>query len=199
MSVPEIVRGVVHFHAIIRLDGPPVDEDLYPAPLVDVDSTWLGDLIREAVTSVELQPPPVSQTAPGHLLRFGTQVEARPVHRRAGRDDLSGAIHPETVAAYIAKYSTKSATDLDPGARPTKHHLARIRSTVFRLSELADHTYRPDYPSWQTLTGSWGNGRTCSGSAATSLPSPAATPLPSAGSDPPGDASNAPKPSALMG
>jgi len=151
-------RGVVHFHAIIRLDGPPVDQDLYPAPLVDVDSTWLGDLIREAVTSVELQPPPVSQTAPGHLLRFGTQVEARPVHRRAGRDDLSGAIHPETVAAYIAKYSTKSATDLDPGARPTKHHLARIRSTVFRLSELADHTYPPGLPELANpywLLGKW--------------------------------------------
>jgi len=49
------VRGVVHFHAIIRLDGPPIDENLYPAPLVDVDSTWLGDRTREAVTSVEFR------------------------------------------------------------------------------------------------------------------------------------------------
>jgi len=152
------VRGVVHFHAIIRLDGPPIDENLYPAPLVEVDSTWLGDRTREAVTSVEFRPPPVSQAAPGHLLRFGTQVEARPVHRRAGRNDLSGAIHPETVAAYIAKYSTKSATDLDPGARPTKRHLARIRSTVFRLSELADHTYPPGLPELPNpywLLGKW--------------------------------------------
>jgi len=152
------VRGVVHFHAIIRLDGPPIDENLYPAPLVEVDSTWLGDRTREAVTSVEFQPPPVSHAAPGYLLRFGTQVEARPVHRRAGRNDLSGAIHPETVAAYIAKYSTKSATDLDPGARPTKRHLARIRSTVFRLSELADHTYPPGLPELPNpywLLGNW--------------------------------------------
>ena len=37
------VRGVVHFHAIIRMTGPPIDENLYPAPLVEVDSTWLGD------------------------------------------------------------------------------------------------------------------------------------------------------------
>jgi hypothetical protein len=140
------VRGVIHFHAIIRCDGPPVDDEQYPAPLVDIDSSWLGGLIRDAVASVNYQASPVSSAAPGYLLRFGDQVDARPVHRSAGRDDLSGAIHPETVAAYIAKYSTKSATDLDPGARPTRTHLSRVRATVFQLSELADITYPPGLP-----------------------------------------------------
>jgi hypothetical protein len=152
------VRGVIHFHAIIRIDGPPTDDDKFPAPLADVDSTWLADLVRQAVASVEYQAPPVSRAAPGYLLRFGNQVDARPVHRSAGRDDLSGAIHPETVAAYIAKYSTKSATDLDPGIRPTKTHLARVRSTVMQLSELADNTYPPglpDPPNPYGLLGKW--------------------------------------------
>jgi len=97
-------RGVIHFHAIIRLDGPPTDEENYPAPLADIDSDWLADLVRQAVASIEYQAAPVSSAAPGYLLRFGAQVDARPVHPSAGRDDLSGAIHPETVATYIAKY-----------------------------------------------------------------------------------------------
>jgi len=152
------VRGVIHFHAIIRIDGAPNDDEKYPAPLADVDSAWLADLVRQAAASVEYQAPPVSQAAPGYLLRFGNQVDARPVHRSAGRDDLSGTIHPETVAAYIAKYSTKSATDLDPGIRPTKLHLARVRATVFQLSELADNTYPPglpDPPNPYGLLGKW--------------------------------------------
>jgi len=97
-------RGVIHFHAIIRLDGPPAADDNYPAPLADIDSDWLADLVRQAVASIEYQAAPVSSAAPGYLLRFGAQVDARPVHPSAGRDDLSGAIHPETVATYIAKY-----------------------------------------------------------------------------------------------
>jgi hypothetical protein len=151
-------RGVIHFHAIIRLDGPPDDDESYPAPLVDVDSAWLADLVQLAVASVEYQAPVVSSAAPGCLLRFGLQVDARPSHRSAGRDDLSGRIHPETVAAYIAKYSTKSASDLDPGARHANTHLARVRSTVFQLSELADDTYPPgipDPPNPYLLMGKW--------------------------------------------
>ena len=139
-------RGVIHFHAIIRLDGSPTGDEKYPAPLVGLGSAWLADLVRDAAASVEYQAPPISRAAPGYVLRFGAQVDARPVHRSAGRDDLAGAIHPETVAAYIAKYSTKSATDLDPGVRPTKMHLARVQATVFQLAELAGNTYPPGLP-----------------------------------------------------
>jgi hypothetical protein len=139
-------RGVIHFHAIIRLDGAPTDDGQYPPPLLEVDSPWLADLVRQAVGSVEYQAPPISQAAPGYLLRFGVQMDARPVHRSASRDNLSGSIHPETVAAYIAKYSTKSATDLDPGTGPANPHLARVRSTVFQLSDLADRKYPPGIP-----------------------------------------------------
>jgi hypothetical protein len=151
-------RGVIHFHAIIRLDGPPSDDNSHPAPMVDVDSEWLADLVRQAVASVEYQAPPVSPASPGYLLRFGAQVDARPVHYRAGRDDLTGAIHPETIAAYIAKYSTKTATDLDPGTRSANSHLARVRATVFQLSELACNAYPPglpDPPNPYLLLGKW--------------------------------------------
>lgn len=167
--------------------------------LVSHRSRQGGWSAREAVTSVEFQPPPVSQAAPGYLLRFGTQVEARPVHRRAGRDDLCIAIHPETVAAYIAKYSTKSATDLDPApghqTPPCPNPVDRVPALRARRPHLPARTARAAKP----ILALGEIGRTCSASVATSRPSPAATPPPSAGFDPPGDASNAREPSALTG
>ncbi len=48
-------RGVIHFHALIRLDGPPTDTDPYPAPAVEVDSATLADLVRTAAGHVVLR------------------------------------------------------------------------------------------------------------------------------------------------
>lgn len=151
-------RGIIHFHAIIRLDGPPADDQAFPAPLIDVDSDWLGERIRDAAAKVELTAPPAYRDGPERLLRFGAQFDARPIHLRAGRDDLDGPINPETVAAYIAKYSTKSAADLDP-AEPEQGnvHLARLRRTVLRLADGADELYPPGgaFDNPYALLGKW--------------------------------------------
>jgi len=54
----------------------------------------------------------------------------------ADRDDPEdGDLHPETVAAYIAKYATK-ATAVEPGAG-VQAHLRQIRRTVERLGRAA--------------------------------------------------------------
>jgi hypothetical protein len=69
-------------------------------------------------------------------LPFGTQVDARIVHDLAERDDPAhGDLHPETVAAYIAKYATK-ATAIEPGSGG-QAHLRRIRRTVDQLGRAA--------------------------------------------------------------
>ena len=52
----------------------------------------------------------------------------------ADRDTHGGQLHPETVAAYIAKYATKAAADL-----PTDHvggnlHLRRLQTTLRQLA-----------------------------------------------------------------
>jgi len=153
-------RGIIHFHAIIRLDGPPDDDQAFPPPRIDVESGWLADRVHEAAGRVEFDAPPAYRHGPDHRLTFGTQVDARPVHVRAGRDDLAGPIHPETVAAYIAKYSTKSAADLDPGDRGASNaHLARLRRSVLRLADGADELYPPGGPfdNPYTLLGKWGH------------------------------------------
>ncbi len=51
-------------------------------------------------------------------LRFGEQIDVRPVHGAANRDASRGDMHPQMVAAYIAKYATKAAEDFGITARP---------------------------------------------------------------------------------
>lgn len=123
-------RGLVHFHALIRLDGP--NGAGSPAP---VDGATLADVVTETVPLVSYDAPPVDGADVPRTLRFGVQVDVRCVRsglpeNHEGTDDL----RPEQVAGYLAKYSTKS-TGVDPAApRP---HLARLRDWCLLLAERA--------------------------------------------------------------
>jgi hypothetical protein len=97
-------RGVVHFHAVIRLDAP--GEDYQPPP-PGITADMPGDAIGQAAAAVRL---PV--TAPGGTpvtLTFGSPqgTDVRPIRR----DDITGtgqALNAQAVANYIAKYTTKT-------------------------------------------------------------------------------------------
>ena len=56
--------------------------------------------------------PPIDGNDQPRRLRFGAQLDARPVTGAADRETHGAQLHPETVAAYIAKYATKAAADL---------------------------------------------------------------------------------------
>ena len=100
-------RGVVHFHAILRLDGPGDD---YPPPGATVAADVLEDAVRTAASRVRLVVGPLREDAPALALRFGDQTDVTPLRNSAG-----GPVTPERVAAYIAKYATKSAEDFGLG------------------------------------------------------------------------------------
>jgi hypothetical protein len=93
-------RGAVHFHAVVRLDGPDGPDSAPPAwatvPLVD-------DAIRAAAARVLVVVPPAG-TSPERQLRWGTQVDVQPIGA-LGHEDLT----EQAVAAYVAKYATKAA------------------------------------------------------------------------------------------
>ncbi|MFD9969464.1 replication initiator protein RepSA [Streptomyces sp. NPDC059011] len=93
-------RGAVHFHAVVRLDGPDGPDSSPPAwatvPLVD-------DAIRAAAARVLVVVPPAG-TFPERQLRWGTQVDVQPIGA-LGHEDLT----EQAVAAYVAKYATKAA------------------------------------------------------------------------------------------
>jgi len=133
-------RGVVHFHAIIRLDGRPTgDDEPWPAPPVEVTGEQLAEAVKEAAGRARLHVK--VGDGEGLVLRFGEQVDAQPLTRRPDMD--TGDLKAEQVAAYIAKYATKAAEDLGLGERrqvPDLYH-ARLRGLsghVLRLLEAAD-------------------------------------------------------------
>jgi hypothetical protein len=123
-------RGVVHFHAVIRLDAPGDD---YQPPPPGIDAAMLCDAVRAAAAAVRLARPDGTGTA--ITLSFGASqgTDVRPIRR----DDLTRTGQPlnhQAVANYIAKYATKTLTvpglpahrlqhqsDIDPLRCPAHH------------------------------------------------------------------------------
>ncbi|MGH8879598.1 MAG: replication initiator, partial [Stackebrandtia sp.] len=98
-------RGVVHFHALIRLDGPGED---YQPPQLSIDAAGLIEAIRQAAGHVRLTVE--MPGGPDLVLRFGTRLDTQTVN-----GDPAGELTPEHAARYIAKYATKSADDFGLG------------------------------------------------------------------------------------
>lgn len=95
-------RGAVHFHAVIRLDGPAGGET---APPHWATPELLTDAIRAAASRALVPGPTVDGRT--HTFAFGPQLDIRTIH---GPDFHNGqALTDRAVAAYIAKYATKGA------------------------------------------------------------------------------------------
>ena len=129
-------RGVVHFHAVIRLDAPGQD---YTPPAARYTTDLLCDAIGQAAAVVL----PVEHDGQVVTLTFGPQIDTRPVRR----DAIVGTGKPldiEAVANYIAKYATKTLTAPGVpdarirhaseigGLRCSAHHRAMI-ATAWKL------------------------------------------------------------------
>jgi hypothetical protein len=138
------LRGVVHFHALVRLDGPKTPDGFAPAP-AGIDQAVLARLVEQAARSVRLNVPGVDADDPDRVLVFGRQFDARPVRTNLRDDDPDRGLSPEQVAGYLAKYATKSATDSGTGTGDNDHH-RRLRATVRRLAARDDaHHHGQDH------------------------------------------------------
>ncbi len=126
-------RGVIHFHVLVRLDGPRTVEGFAPAPSA-VDADHLAQLIRTAAASVRLTVPGVDADDPARMLAFGRQLDARAVRSSRRTDDPDRTLAPEQVAGYLAKYATKSIEDT--GVTDSAHH-RRIRATALGFASRA--------------------------------------------------------------
>jgi hypothetical protein len=142
-------RGLIHFHALIRLDGP--DGPGSPSPLGGED---LADLIRSAAQGTTFPAPPVDAADVIRIVGWGRQLDVRIVRApRAVRavENAGGALSADQVAGYLAKYATKDAGSLR-GPGQTGPHLSRLASTCHQLGRRAK-AHDPESP--YLLLGKW--------------------------------------------
>ncbi|WP_055481269.1 replication initiator [Sphaerimonospora mesophila] len=122
-------RGVVHFHAVIRLDGRTDDPDDPPIPPPGWATVQLLDgAIRSAAAAVRVKGPDLGQ--PSRLLVWGEQVDVRLIEPGDLDHGDDGQLTEQKVASYVAKYATKAAETAGTLDR-------RVRS--YDLVRLADH------------------------------------------------------------
>jgi hypothetical protein len=96
-------RGAIHFHAVIRLDGPDGPDTAPPSwATVQLLEDSIRDAVAHSYTSVTV---PAAGDQPCRPFRWGPQLDIRPVKAFGDGTDIT----EQAVASYVAKYATKAA------------------------------------------------------------------------------------------
>ena len=141
-------RAIAHFHAVIRLDGPPVPGEPPRAPASSITATDLAMLVQRAARAVTLTvTDPDSRGGDARAIRFGTQTDTQPLHptKDAGPDTPPRS-SGRSVAAYLAKYVTKSVAEFGVGIRRMSplavaelDITAHVRAILTTITAMAAH------------------------------------------------------------
>lgn len=131
-------RGLIHFHALIRLDGhDPHHPEALSAPPQTITVDDLSDVIRQTVTATSFTTAPHSTKPAGWGNRWGNSLDIRPVALSADGEVTSGQ-----VAGYLAKYATKAT---EPIGLPAKRITA---DTITHYAAAPTHTARLIRACW---------------------------------------------------
>ncbi|MEB3369532.1 replication initiator [Saccharopolyspora mangrovi] len=139
-------RGIIHFHAVIRLDGPEGASDATP--------TWatpelLTDAIHAAHAATAVEAPEIGGR--DRLLVWGEQIDIRPI-RAVDADQVEddhGTITDDRLSSYVAKYATKGTGKSEAADRPIRsrehielltasEHHKQIMRTAWDLGDLEE-------------------------------------------------------------
>jgi hypothetical protein len=125
-------RGVVHFHVIVRADGP--QGPFTPAPEW-VDEVFVAESVRAATSAARLR----LDVPGGMVIRWGSELDIRQVIP----EDEEGRVTEKAVAAYVAKYATKAAEVSGTVDRPIKSagEIANLR--------VSEHTRSMISTAWE--------------------------------------------------
>jgi hypothetical protein len=153
-------RGQVHFHAVIRLDGPTGPASTSPAWAT---TQLLDHAVRAAAARTRVhhegEPPKQAQPA-GHVpaspprdsdrtgrlvFRFGRQIDVRAI--RSSDFTGGGPVTERHVAGYIAKYATKGAET----TTGTVDHRLRLLAELAN-HDITDHARRMIHTAWHLAT-----------------------------------------------
>jgi hypothetical protein len=96
-------RGSVHFHAIIRLDGPNGPDSTQQV----LAAHHLVDAIKTATSTALALSPRSDAIGRPVSIRWGDQLDIEPIEDRGDMNE--GQLTDRQVAGYIAKYATKGA------------------------------------------------------------------------------------------
>jgi hypothetical protein len=125
-------RGLVHLHAVIRLDRamPDYRTDQLRPPDQRFTTSLLEDAVRATVAEVSA---PIPDELGGGRVRWGDQLDIRPLDPNTRRE----------VAGYLAKYATKSTeqagsvphriTEHQIDRLPVRQHVRAYMRQAFRL------------------------------------------------------------------
>ncbi|MEV1290033.1 replication initiator [Micromonospora sp. NPDC049679] len=149
-------RGAVHFHVLLRVDGvDPLDRDALVPPPAGITVDDLDAVVHAAARQIAFVTPAHPTRPEGWVVAWGEQVDVRRIN------PVDGDLTDSAVAAYLAKYATKStevtghcSTRLTPDtidgyADPEGDHLARLIDACWRLGRPSPTTT----PTNATTTG----------------------------------------------
>ncbi|MFI9082372.1 replication initiator protein RepSA, partial [Streptomyces sioyaensis] len=141
-------RGAIHFHAVIRFDGPD-GPDTAPPAWATYD--LLTDALKAAAARAEIDLASAGDQ-PARVLRWGKQLDIQRIGAFGAGEDLT----EQAVASYVAKYATKAAETTGTVDR----RIGEMHE-LDKLPDLPDHTRRliracrdldnlyPDRKLWQ--------------------------------------------------
>ncbi|RCW44686.1 hypothetical protein DFQ14_104276 [Halopolyspora algeriensis] len=144
-------RGVVHFHALIRLDGvDPADPAAIVAPDPRIHPATFEHTIRQAAASTSFRTPAHPDQPDGWPMAWGHRsIDTRQVKLTVRDTDDSGALTDGAVAGYLAKYATKATEETGHVSRRLTHetvgyhadmhtHPGRLIAACWYLGQLPD-------------------------------------------------------------
>jgi hypothetical protein len=152
-------RAIPHFHAVIRLDAPPVPGEPPRTPVSSITVTELAVLVQRAARAVTLTvtDPERPSDGDGPVLRFGTQTDTQPLEptRATGAGEVTPRRSGRSVAAYLAKYVTKSVAEFGVGIRRMSplavaelDVTAHVRAILTTITDLAAHRSYEGMDRW---------------------------------------------------
>jgi hypothetical protein len=130
-------RGVLHYHAVLRLDGvDPEDPDAIVPPPAAITAEHFRALILKAAAETALRTPDHPDKPGGWVLTWGAPTGEYADVRIIRRGVSDQHITERYVAGYLAKYATKST-------EATGHVSRRITAATINLyADPTTHTGR---------------------------------------------------------